>query len=157
MPTHAEKRTLPYSAEQLYALVADVERYPEFLPWCKACRIRKREEEGRVLIADLTIGYKLFSETFTSRVTLTPHSEITVEYTSGPLKALNNHWRFIDNGDGTSVIDFYVDFEFHNPFFQQMMGMFFNEVVRRMVHAFEERAKALYKRSDSQSKAASTV
>lgn len=145
MPTHAEKRTLPYSAEQLYALVADVERYPEFLPWCKSCRIRRREEGGRVIVADLAIGNRLLAETFTSKVTLTPFSEITVEYTSGPLRALNNHWRFIENGDGTTTIDFYIDFEFHNAFFQNMMGVFFNEIVRRMVHAFEERAKELYK------------
>lgn len=144
MPTHAEKRRLPYSAEQLYALVADVERYPEFLPWCQSCRIIKREDEGRLLIADLTIGYKLFSETFRSRVTLNPYSEIRVEYNSGPLRALNNHWQFIAHDDGTCTIDFYVDFEFKNAFFQQMMGVFFNEIVRRMVQAFEERARELY-------------
>ena len=144
MPTHAERRTLPYTAVQLYELVADVERYPEFLPWCRSCRIKRREADGHILHADLIIGYKMFQERFGSKVTLTPYSDIKVEYLEGPLRYLSNHWRFIQNGDGTSTIDFYVDFEFRNPMFQSLMGVFFNEIVRRMVGAFEERAGVLY-------------
>lgn len=143
MPTHAEKKTLPHTPDQLFDLVADVERYPEFLPWCLDCRITERESEN-VFFADLVIGYKIFREKFVSRVHLTPKKSIRVEYVNGPLKYLSNEWDFIDNGDGTCTIDFFVDFEFKNPFFQKVMGVFFNEVVRRMVGAFEERALEIY-------------
>lgn len=142
MPTHAEQRRLPYSPEQLFDLVADVERYPEFLPWCLDCRVTRRQ--GDVLYADLIIGYKMVREKFGSRVTLTRPDLIRVEYLSGPMKYLSNQWRFLPAPDGGCIIDFYVDFEFRNPFFQRLMGLFFNEAVRRMVAAFEARAKALY-------------
>jgi coenzyme Q-binding protein COQ10 len=142
LTTHAEKRTLPYGCEQLFDLVAGVEKYPEFLPWCKTSRITKRD--GAVFYADLIIGYKMVREKFSSRVTLDRPRHIHVEYLSGPMKYLSNHWRFIDNGDGTTTIDFFVEFEFRNPFLRRLMGVFFNEIVRRMVSAFEERAKALY-------------
>lgn len=142
MPTHAEKRKLPYTAEQLFDLVAGVDRYPEFLPWCLASRITRRE--GDVFYADLVIGYKMIREKFTSRVTILRPEHIHVEYLSGPMKYLSNHWRFIPHGDGTTTIDFYVEFEFRNPMIQRLMEVFFNEAVRRMVTAFEERAAALY-------------
>lgn len=151
MPTHAEKRDLPYSAEQLFDLVAGVERYPEFLPWCLASRITKRD--GDVFYADLIIGYKMVREKFTSKVTTTRPGHIHVEYLSGPMKHLSNHWRFNERADGSCEIDFYVDFEFKNPVFQKLMGLFFNEAVKRMVSAFEERADALY---GSQAQAASS-
>lgn len=157
MPTHAERRQLPFTAEQLYALVADVEKYPDFLPWCMDCRIIRSEADGSVLHADLVIGYKFFREKFRSRVTLQPYSNIRVDYIEGPLRYLSNTWRFIHNNDGSATIDFYVDFEFKNPMFQKLMGVFFNEVVRRMVSAFEERARVLYAKSASQTSAASTV
>lgn len=140
MPTHAEKRVLPYTPEQLYALVADVERYPEFLPWCLASRVRKRE--GNVIIADLIIGFKMVRERFTSRVELN-EGRIDVAYIEGPLRYLNNHWIFLPHPDGC-MIDFFVDFEFHSKVLQKIMGMLFNEAVRRMVGAFETRAHALY-------------
>ncbi len=142
MPTHAEKRTLPYSAEQLFTLVADVEKYPEFLPWCVASRITKRE--GAVIFADLVIGYKMAREKFGSRVTLSEPSHVHVEYLSGPMKYLSNHWRFIPEPNGATTIDFYVDFEFKSKIFQSLISMFFNEVVKKMVGAFEDRADALY-------------
>lgn len=142
MPTHAEKRNLPYTPEQLFDLVAAVDKYPEFLPWCLASRITRRE--GDVFFADLIIGYKLVREKFTSRVTALRPDHIHVEYLSGPMKYLSNHWRFKALPGGGCEIDFYVDFEFRNPFFQKLMGLFFNEVVRRMVTAFEDRARALY-------------
>ncbi len=141
MPTHAEERLLPYSQEQLFDLVADVERYPEFLPWCTACRITKRD--GRVIEADLIIGFKMIRERFTSRVTLSAPGRIDVEYLHGPFRYLNNHWLFRPTGDGC-VIDFYIDFEFRSRILQGLMGPVFNEAVRRMVSAFESRARALY-------------
>lgn len=142
MPTHAEKKTLPYTPEQLFDLVAAVDLYPRFLPWCIASRITRRE--GDVFYADLVIGYKMIREKFTSRVTALRPDHIHVEYLSGPMKHLSNHWRFIDNGDDTTTIDFYVEFEFKNKVLQGLMEVFFNEAVKRMVSAFEDRAKELY-------------
>jgi len=142
MPTHAEKRVLPYTPEQMYDLVADIEKYPEFLPWCLAARIRKRE--GNVVYADLIIGFKMIRERFTSRVTLSPPDRIDVSYTEGPFSYLNNHWIFITTEDGGCLIDFYVDFEFKSKMLQKIIGVLFNEAVRRMVTAFETRARQLY-------------
>ncbi len=141
MPTHAERRFLPYTQQQLFDLVADVERYPEFLPWCIAARIRSRE--GNVLVADLVIGFKMIRERFTSRVTLTPPERVDVAYTHGPLRYLNNHWIF-EPAPGGCVIDFFIDFEFKSALLQRVMGALFNEAVRRMVAAFEARAHRLY-------------
>tara|TARA_R110002012_G_scaffold58479_1_gene151785 strand:+ start:467 stop:904 length:438 start_codon:yes stop_codon:yes gene_type:complete len=142
MPTHAEQRVVPFSPEQLFDLIADVQRYPEFLPWCVGARIRKRE--GDVVIADLVIGYKLFRERFTSKVTLSrDRNRIDVEYTDGPFKYLNNHWVFEPHPEGC-LIDFYVDFEFRSKMLQKIIEVFFNEAVRRMVGAFEARAHELY-------------
>ena len=142
MPTHAEKRVLPYQPEQLYRLVADIERYPEFLPWCLAVRMRKRE--GNMLLADLIIGFRMIRERFTSRVTLDPEKHrIDVAYIEGPLRYLNNHWRFEPHPEGC-LLDFFVDFEFRSKIMRKLMEPLFNEAVRRMVTAFEARAKALY-------------
>ncbi|MBT4019689.1 MAG: type II toxin-antitoxin system RatA family toxin [Alphaproteobacteria bacterium] len=142
MSTHAEKRPLPYSPEQLFALVADVERYPEFLPWCVGARVRSND--GHLIVADLVIGYKVFRERFTSRVKLDHPGRIDVEYSDGPFRYLNNHWKFERNEDGTTTIDFYVDFEFRSRLMQKMIGVVFNEAVKRMVQAFENRAHDLY-------------
>ncbi|CAA7616960.1 Oligoketide cyclase/lipid transport protein [Candidatus Terasakiella magnetica] len=142
MPTHAEKRILPYTQEQLFDLVADVERYPDFLPWCVASRIRRRE--GEVFFADLVIGFKLVRERFTSRVTLTRPNRVDVTYTEGPFKHLNNHWVFTPQPDGGTEIDFYVDFEFRSKLLQSLIGALFNEAVKLMVSSFERRARALY-------------
>ena len=142
MPTHAEKRLLPYTPEQLFDLVADVERYPEFLPWAVAARIRSRE--GNVITADLMIGFKMFRERFTSRVVLDRPQRIDVSYTEGPFKYLNNHWVFEPMAGGGTCIDFFVDFEFRSVILQRLIGMLFNEAVRRMVQAFETRARQLY-------------
>ena len=141
MPTHAEKRFIHHTPEQLFGLVANVERYPEFLPWCIAARVRERE--GNVIHADLIIGFKMFRERFTSRVELDPVRRIDVAYTKGPLKYLNNHWIF-EPVEGGCVIDFYVDFEFRSRILQKMIGVVFNEAVRHMVGAFERRAHDLY-------------
>jgi coenzyme Q-binding protein COQ10 len=141
MPTWSEKRRLPYRPEQLYELVADVERYPEFLPWCLAAKIRRRE--GSVVHADLVIGFKMFRERFTSKVTLSPPDRIDVAYADGPFRYLDNHWIFLPTDDGTEI-DFFVDFEFKNRMLQKVIEVLFNEAVRRMVAAFEARAKQLY-------------
>ena len=142
MPTHAEHRRLPYSAEQLFNLVADVERYPEFLPWCLAARIRERKDNA--ITADLLIGFKMVRERFTSRVVLDRPKRIDVSYAEGPFRYLNNHWIFLPQDDGSCVIDFYVDFEFRSRMLQRIIGVLFNEAVRRMVGAFEARARQLY-------------
>ena len=144
MPTHAEKKILPYSEEQLFDMVADVRRYPEFLPWCVGARIISRTE-GEV-IADLTIGFKMFRETFRSQVTLERPHHVHVRYLTGPFRYLNNHWRFAPAPNGTEV-DFFVDFEFKSRLLQAVIGTVFNEAVRLMVRAFERRAYILYRRS----------
>ena len=141
MPTHAEKKFLPYTPAELFDLVADIERYPEFLPWCVGTRIRSRE--GNVVIADMIIGYKAFRERFTSRVTLTRPTRIDVAYSEGPFKYLTNHWIFIPEAAGTTI-DFFVDFEFRSRILQALIGVVFGEAVRIMVNAFERRAQAIY-------------
>ena len=141
MPTHTEKRVLPYTPEQMFALVADVERYPEFLPWCVGARIRERGTT--LIVADLIIGFRLIRERFTSRVALSPPSGIDVAYTDGPFRYLNNHWGF-DPVPGGCRVDFFVDFEFKSRLLQKVIEMLFGEAVRRMVAAFETRAKQLY-------------
>jgi coenzyme Q-binding protein COQ10 len=144
MPTHAERRILPYTPEQMFDLVADVRRYPEFLPWCVAARVLTRDEQ--VLVADLTVGFKMFRETFRSRVGLERPGHIHVTYETGPFRYLNNHWRFRPVPEGVDV-DFFVDFEFHSRILQMAIGVVFNEAVRLMVRAFERRAMVLYGRS----------
>jgi coenzyme Q-binding protein COQ10 len=143
MPTHAEKRILRYTPEQLFDLVADVRRYPEFLPWCVAARVLTRSETE--IAADLTIGFKIFRETFRSHVTLERPHLVHVRYLNGPFRYLNNHWRFTPVDGGTEV-DFFVDFEFHSRILQAAIGVVFNEAVRLMVRAFERRAMVLYGR-----------
>jgi len=138
MPTHAEKRYLPYPPTDLYDLVADIEKYPEFLPWCMALRVRNRD--GNVLSSDMVIGFKMFRESFTTRVTLNPSHRIDVEYLNGPFRYLNNHWIFEDGENGGCVIDFYVDFEFRSILLQKAIGVVFNEAVTKMINAFEVRA-----------------
>jgi len=142
MPTHKEIKVLPYTPEQLFDLVAGVDLYPNFLPWCIASRITKRE--GDVFYADMVIGYKMVREKFGSRVTALSPDHIHVEYLDGPMKHLSNHWRFIDNGDGTTTIDFYVDFDFKNQLFQKLIEVFFNEAIKKMVQSFERRAEEVY-------------
>ena len=142
MPTHAEKRPMPYTPEQLFDMVADIEKYPEFLPWCTAARIRKREEH--VIVADLMIGFKVVREKFTSRVELYRPDKINVAYAEGPFRYMNNHWVFERMEDGGTLIDFYVDFEFHSKVLQKIMGALFNEAVKLMVSAFQKRSSLLY-------------
>ena len=147
MPTHTEKRIMPYTAKQMYDLVADVETYPDFLPWCAATRIRKvtKNSNKTIIEADLIIAFKVFRERFGSRVTLKDEKfSIDVEYLDGPFKYLNNHWIFRDV-DGGCEADFFVDFEFKSRVLQALIGVVFNEAMQRIVKAFEMRADDLYK------------
>ncbi|MGL5838474.1 MAG: type II toxin-antitoxin system RatA family toxin [Sphingorhabdus sp.] len=141
MPHHHERRSLPYSAEQMYDLVADVRRYNEFLPWVAAVRIRSETETET--LADLAVGFKSLRETFSSRVIKTPKSKIEVDYLDGPMRHLNNRWLFEEKGQGC-VIDFTVDFAFRNRVFEAIAGQFFETALRKMTGAFIDRASELY-------------
>ena len=147
MTKHSETRQMPYSAQQMFDLIADIGKYHEFLPWCAATRIKKElERDGhKVIDADLVISFKVFRERFTSCVTMKPEDgRIDVEYIDGPFKYLYNHWKFTPNNDGTCQVDFHVDFEFKSAILQGLIGILFNEAMRQIVSAFEKRAKALY-------------
>lgn len=140
---------MPYMAAQMYALVADVPRYPEFLPWNSAARVRSRrpgaEPGSEVLEADLVISFKVFRERFGSRVVLWPdRKRIDTEYLDGPFKYLRSWWQFADRADGGCDVEFFVDFEFRNAILQKVIGVVFDEAMRRIVRAFEDRAAALY-------------
>ncbi|WP_298223566.1 type II toxin-antitoxin system RatA family toxin [Acidocella sp.] len=146
MTKYEQQKIVPYSAQQLYALVADVGKYPKFLPWCVGARVRSHV--NNLMIADLTIGFGPFRESFTSRVTLQPGSgegpcAIRVEYENGPFKYLQNRWDFVPNPDGC-LVEFFVDFEFRNLILQKAIGAVFTEAVHRMVNAFLRRAEAVY-------------
>jgi coenzyme Q-binding protein COQ10 len=141
VPTHAERRVLPYRPDQFFDLVADVGRYPEFLPWCVGSRVRSTSPTE--LISDLTIGFGPFRESFTSRVALSRPDKIVVRYENGPFRYLNNQWTFHPDPRGVKV-DFFVDFEFRSRVLQAAIGVVFNEAVRRMVNAFQKRARDVY-------------
>ena len=146
MPTHSETRELPYTADQMYDLVADVASYPEFLPWTAAARIRRDEDRGdhRLMDADLVISFKVFRERFTSRVMLWPEERrIDTRYLDGPFKHMQSNWRFEETETGC-VVHFHVDFEFRNAILQGIIGVVFNEAMQRVVRAFEARARVLY-------------
>lgn len=146
MPTHSETKELPYTAQQMYDLVADVGKYPEFLPWTAAARIRSDDkvDDHRVMDADLVISFKVFRERFTSRVTLWPQDmKIDTEYLDGPFKYMLSNWHFEEMPSGCRV-HFHVDFEFRNRILQGIIGVVFNEAMQRVVRAFEKRAEALY-------------
>jgi len=147
MPSHSETRTLPYTAQQMYDLVADVGSYPQFLPWTAAARIRSRTpfEGGEVMEADLVVSFKVFRERFGSRVTLWAEDKaIDTEYLDGPFKYMVSKWAFRDLEDGQCEVAFSVDFEFKNRILQGAAGMFFYEAMQRIVRAFEGRAQELY-------------
>jgi coenzyme Q-binding protein COQ10 len=142
LPSHAERRTLPYRADQLFDLVADIEGYPAFLPWCVGARIRERR--GNEIHADLVIGFKLHRERFTSRVILHRPDRIDVTYSEGPFRHLENRWLFEPTPGGGCIVDFHVAFELRSKLLGSMLDLVFGEAVRRMVGAFEARARKLY-------------
>lgn len=147
MPIHEENRRLPYSAQEMFDLVADVAAYPKFLPWTAAARIRSRKPipGGEVMEADLVISFKVFRERFGSRVTLW-HERLAIdtEYIDGPFRYMKSLWRFRQLPEGGCEVQFSVDFEFRNALLQKLIGVVFNEAMHRIVHAFETRAAQLY-------------
>jgi coenzyme Q-binding protein COQ10 len=148
MPTHHEVKIVPYTADQMYALVADVGAYPKFLPWNAAARIRSRvpgADGSEVMEADLVISFKVFRERFGSRVTLWPEARrIETEYLDGPFRKMVSEWQFRDRAEGGSEIEFFVDFEFRNAILQGIIGVVFNDAMQRVVRAFERRAAELH-------------
>jgi len=142
MPHFSEEKILPYSAQQMIDLVSDVAKYPEFLPWCMGARVYNRRANG--FDADVMIGFKLFRERFTSRVTQKPGRGVDVDYIKGPMKRLYNHWIFEDQPGGGCLVDFEVEFEFKSKFLDDMIGSLFEKACHKMVTAFEERAAELY-------------
>ncbi|MEP3224541.1 MAG: type II toxin-antitoxin system RatA family toxin [Parasphingorhabdus sp.] len=143
MPAHRETRELPHSAAQMYALVADVGRYAEFLPWVVGTRIRS--DSDTEMVADVIVGFKGLREQFTSRVVKNAEKKtIEVDYLDGPLKKLHNEWTFRDREGGGSYVDFYVDFTFKNRMFEKMAGQMFAKALHKMTSAFVDRAKEIY-------------
>ncbi|MDB2551843.1 type II toxin-antitoxin system RatA family toxin [Paracoccus sp. (in: a-proteobacteria)] len=153
MPQHQDNRNLPYSARQMFDLVADVERYPEFLPWNSAARVRSRQtrpDGAEEIAADLVISFKVFRERFGSRVVLWPADprtgalKIDTEYLDGPFRYMRSGWTFHDRPEGGCRVEFFVDFEFRNAILQRLIGVVFHEAMARIVRAFEDRARNLY-------------
>ena len=146
MAKHSETKTLPYTPDQMFALVADIESYPKFLPWCAAARIRSRRPDGtlEMIDADLVVSFKVFRERFGSRVALNADAgHIRTEYIDGPFRYLEADWTFKPSEGGCEV-SFAVDFEFRNRMLQTAIGLVFNDAMQRIVRAFERRAQELY-------------
>lgn len=148
MPQFTTVRRVKHRAEQMFALVADVEKYPLFLPMCEALTVRTRKErdEKSLLIADMTVGYKLIRETFTSQVLLSPsHNVIDVKYLDGPFRYLDNRWTFIPVGDGAECdVQFFIDYEFKSRTLGLLMGTMFDLAFKKFSEAFEKRADEIY-------------
>ena len=150
MPAFRNQRRVRHSAAQMFDLVADVERYPEFVPLCRALKVRRRDRSDGVetLIADMEIGYKAIRETFASRVTLDPAGpKIRVEYVDGPFSQLENVWSFHDEPDGGSTVGFFIAYEFRNRLLAAVMGAMFDAAFRKFSAAFEARADEIYGRA----------
>ena len=145
MPSHSESRVLPYKPEFIYAIVSDVERYPEFVPWCAGLRILARRNTtcGEVLLAETLVGYKALRERYISRVELEPHRRIDVAQTEGPFRQLENHWRFAPAGGECCRVDFSIKFEFKSRILGRVAGAALGLVMMQMTNAFEARARAL--------------
>jgi coenzyme Q-binding protein COQ10 len=147
MPQFETRRIVPQSPDQMFALVADVEKYPEFLPLCEALAVRSRKErDGKaLLVADMTVGYKAIRETFTTQVLLNPAERaIDVKYLDGPFRYLDNRWRFHEMPDGGCEVHFFIDYEFKSRILGAVMGSMFDRAFRMFSEAFEERARKIY-------------
>ncbi|MCX2722658.1 type II toxin-antitoxin system RatA family toxin [Roseibium salinum] len=148
MPSFSSNHKVNHKADEMFRLVADVERYPEFVPLCQGLHVRGRKDldDGRtVLIADMTVAYKLFKETFTSRVELRPEERtIHVEYLDGPFKHLENTWTFEEAGEGSCMVGFYISYEFRSRTLGSLMGVMFDKAFRKFSSAFEARADQVY-------------
>jgi coenzyme Q-binding protein COQ10 len=151
MPQFSTKRHVQHSASDMFGLVADVERYPQFVPLCKALRVRKRTsgpDGSEVVVADMTVAYKLIRETFTSRVTLDRRNlEILVEYLEGPFQKMNNRWKFKPDGPDACEVEFFIAYEFRSRALGLLMGAMFDAAFRRFAAAFERRADQVYGKS----------
>ncbi len=159
MPSFTTRRALAYSPTQMFDVVADVERYPEFLPLCESLVVTDRKvlADRTVLTARMGIGYKAIREHFTTRVTLVPaESRIVVEYVDGPFRHLENRWRFLAHPRG-SEIDFYITYEFRSVMLGLLMGAMFDKAFRKFADAFEARARAIYGREPGQGLATAQV
>ena len=150
MPKFSNKRRVRHSADQMFDLVADVERYPEFVPLCKALKIRQRTTKpdgSEVIVADMTVSFKLVQESFASRVTIDrPNLKITVEYLQGPFSHLENRWTFVAKPDDGCEIGFYISYEFKSRMLALLMGGMFDVAFHRFAAAFETRADQVYGR-----------
>ena len=148
MPQFSTKRRVRHTAAEMFDLVADVERYPEFVPLCRSLKVlqRSRRSDGsEVVVADMTVAYKLISERFTSRVTLDrPNLLISVEYLNGPFRRLENRWSFRDAGDHSCDVEFFISYEFKSRTLALLMGSMFDLAFRRFAAAFEQRADLVY-------------
>lgn len=151
MPQFSSKRRVQHSADEMFGLVADVGRYPEFVPLCSSLRVRNRTEKGEgvtVLVADMTVAYKLIRQTFTSRVTLDrPNFKILVEYVDGPFRHMQNRWAFKSVSEAVCDVEFFIEYEFKSRTLGALMGTLFDSVFRRMAGAFERRADQIYSRA----------
>lgn len=147
MPSIHETRRLPYSQEQMFDLVADVDNYPEFLPWIIATRVRDLTKDG--MTADMLVGFKALREKFTSKIELERPKRLRVQYIDGPMRDLDNVWSFTATDDGGCELDFKVDFAFKNKMFEALAGQYIDKAFRKMVAAFETRAAQLYGSNNS--------
>ncbi|MBF0248024.1 MAG: type II toxin-antitoxin system RatA family toxin [Alphaproteobacteria bacterium] len=144
MPIHREKRALPFTPEQMFDLVLDVAKYPEFLPWCVATRVKAKDEgEAGMMTADMAVGFKMVKERYTSRITFERPEHIHVTDIGGPFRHLETDWRFYPDGDGC-VVDFHIDFAFSSRLLEKVMGAVFAEAAERMMQAFVSRAETVY-------------
>jgi len=148
MPQFTTTRRVRHAAAQMFDLVADVERYPEFVPLCSSLKVRRRIEEPEgveILIADMSVSYKVVHERFVSRVTLDrPSLQILVEYLEGPFSHLENRWTFHPKGERTCEIEFFISYDFRSRMLGMLMGSMFDLAFRRFAAAFEQRADRIY-------------
>ncbi|MGY6645635.1 MAG: type II toxin-antitoxin system RatA family toxin [Salinarimonas sp.] len=148
MPAFHTVKSVPHTPVQMFDLVADVEKYPEFVPLCESLRVRRRTQSGdgiEILVADMSVGYKSIRETFTTRVTLDRvRLRIDVEYIDGPFRFLENRWKFLKQGDGGCDVDFHIAYEFRNFALGMLMGAMFDRAFRKFTSAFEARARQVY-------------
>jgi coenzyme Q-binding protein COQ10 len=148
MPQFSTRRRVRHSAQDMFDLVADIERYPEFVPLCRRLKVRERNAAGEgveVVVADMTVAYKLVRESFRSRVTLDrPRMTILVEYLEGPFSHLENRWIFHRDGEQNSEVEFFIEYEFRSRTLGSLMGSMFDVAFRRFAAAFERRADVVY-------------
>ena len=148
MPRFSTKRRVAHSAQDMFDLVADVGKYPEFVPMCADMRVRSRTDKGdgiTVMVATMTVAYKMIRQSYTSRATLDgPNLKILVEYLDGPFRRMQNRWTFHPAGDAACEVEFFIDYEFRSRTLAMLMGAVFDTVFRRMAAAFEQRADEVY-------------